>query len=224
MVTEIKSPTKKQPKVFVVGNSSYMIDRLVALFGDHVSQPEDANVMLFTGGADITPAMYGETGVHSRTTTHLNRDAEEILAFYRHSLTLGNASVGICRGAQFLSVMNGCKLWQDVDNHRIEHDLKDLESGNTYRVTSNHHQQIRFPVKKNKTAKLLAVGVFEGKPTTKESSTTKTITDTPDIEAMWFSDTSCLAYQPHPEYGSCPDTRALFLHYIDKYVIRSLNS
>lgn len=77
----------------------------------HAMAPSDADIIVFTGGPDINPVLYdedrdGAQGIDSS----LDRDCLELYWFTKPKLR-----VGICRGAQFIHVMNGGKLKQHVD-------------------------------------------------------------------------------------------------------------
>lgn len=118
----------------------------------------DADLVLWTGGHDVTPALYGELP-HTRTHTSKARDLNDLMAW---NLS-GRAKIrlGICRGAQFLNVINGGSLWQDVRpspgdaGHSGVHDIirytfndlkdpsKGVEDQSVYSVTSTHHQMMR---------------------------------------------------------------------------------
>jgi gamma-glutamyl-gamma-aminobutyrate hydrolase PuuD len=117
------------------------------------------------------------------------------MKLYVECLKQGIPMLGICRGAQFLHVMNGGKLWQDVDNHGATHSMKVLGGSETIdRVSSTHHQMVR----PHKGMQVLAIA---------DESTEKWATPTMvqrhktvDIEAFFYRDTCCLGIQGHPEY------------------------
>ena len=116
------------------------------------------NLIIFTGGEDIDPSNYGE---NKGKFTHVNlkRDQKEFDLF--HSIYYGTPKLGICRGAQFLTVASGGKLIQHVEGHNGCVDnitiLADQESLSgeklTYEISvpSDHHQMM-FPysLKKDK--------------------------------------------------------------------------
>lgn len=107
-----------------------------------VTRLEDANLAVFTGGADVTPSLYGEKNVASSCDWLRDAAEQEVFDFCRF---VGMPMFGICRGSQFLHVMMGGKLWQDVTNHCCTHDLIDVESGAVVKDTcSTHHQMVRM--------------------------------------------------------------------------------
>lgn len=108
-----------------------------------------ADVVVFTGGHDVDPNIYGERK-HSTTHSNIGRDIMEQKIFdYCKANTIKMA--GICRGSQFLTVMNGGKLVQNINHHAIggTHDItaKVKESKHVtklvhYQVSSTHHQMM----------------------------------------------------------------------------------
>lgn len=107
-----------------------------------VTRLEDANLVVFTGGADVTPSLYGEKNV-AASCDWLRDSAEmEVFDFCKF---VGMPMFGICRGSQFLHTAMDGKLWQDVTNHCCTHDLIDVESGAVVKDTcSTHHQMVRM--------------------------------------------------------------------------------
>lgn len=110
----------------------------VELLLDH---PEDVLCVVFTGGEDVDPSFYG-SDANRKTFSNIARDKEERFYFNeaaKHHIPMA----GICRGAQFLCVMNGGRLIQHVTNHSCSHAIK-TSRGDTVNVTSTHHQ-MAFP-------------------------------------------------------------------------------
>lgn len=80
-------------KVFVVGystNYSNFIDGAVL-----TKSLEDADVVLFTGGEDVDPSLYGKKK-HRLTFSNLSRDLEEKAIFEK--VHPDQLCLGICRG------------------------------------------------------------------------------------------------------------------------------
>ncbi len=106
------------------------------------------DLVLFTGGEDVNPSLYGEKlGKH--TFSNNKRDVLEEQIFSKFSKV---PKLGICRGGQFLTVMNGGKLIQHVENHNSNHNITFIPSADkaldftnssvTIPVTSSHHQMM----------------------------------------------------------------------------------
>lgn len=178
------------------------------------------DLICFTGGEDVGPDLYGHR-VHTTTFTSPVRDSEEV-AVFNEAKAAGLPMIGICRGGQFLNVMNGGTMYQDVTNHTRHHDA--IIDGERLLVTSTHHQMM-CPSKD-----ALVIGVAIG------TAAQRTIYDAKDNSFVTFPhkkgelDIEVLAYgnhvcfQPHPEYslfreeiGPLADK---FFKLIDKYCFK----
>lgn len=100
---------------------------------------EAADFVVFTGGADINPTIYGED-VHPQTYYNEQRDKLE-LADYKKAKELGKAFLGICRGAQLLNCLAGGTLFQHI-MHPGYHELV-TDEGERFMSNSVHHQMLR---------------------------------------------------------------------------------
>ena len=146
------SNAEAKSKVFVVGHD-FGISSMFQQRGWEASSLEDANLVVFTGGADVDPSLYGEENFASHST--LARDQRE-KTIYNQALELGKCMAGICRGGQFLNVMNGGKMIQHVDGHATgrDHKLTDRVTGEEHSVTSTHHQMM---IPNDETAEAVAI-------------------------------------------------------------------
>ena len=80
-------------KVYVVGGSigySRWIDNC-----ELVNHPDKAEIILFTGGEDVDPSVYG-CKKHPTTYSNINRDLQEKEVF--DHIKPNQLAVGICRG------------------------------------------------------------------------------------------------------------------------------
>jgi len=134
----------------------------------HITMETDAtaivdrlDALVFSGGEDVEPSLYGQAvGEHSGPFS-AERDAGE-LALYAAALAAGIPILGICRGAQLVNVAHGGTLIQHLDvvngishsdftvpryrrNHvvtlkpgSVVHSIY----GDTVRVNSFHHQAV----------------------------------------------------------------------------------
>ena len=118
--------------------------------------------LLFTGGQDLDPRLYGQAPIPQCGELCPQRDALE-LALLRAALDRGLPLLGICRGLQLLNVGLGGTLWQDLPSQRpgpVAHRMKPPYDGwahtvilldpmaARYRtrmlmVNSLHHQAVR---------------------------------------------------------------------------------
>lgn len=175
-----------------------------------------ADVFVFVGGDDVNPVLYGEKQ-HPRTHWTPNRHASSMLA-WSLKCEFNKPAIGICRGAQFLCVMSGGRLWQDVTRHAISgtHIAYDLDTGEKFPVTSTHHQMMRTP-KSQWESEVLAVA-SEG--SIRESMSGEDYDrQEAEIEAVWHPHTESLSYQPHPEYESSNHPcQIMFWRYVNIYL------
>jgi gamma-glutamyl-gamma-aminobutyrate hydrolase PuuD len=102
-----------------------------------VDQIGKANLVMFIGGPDVTPHLYGHSS-HSTTCNSITRDEVDKQA-YDIATSLNLPKIGICRGAQFLCVMAGGALIQDQSNSLSRHVVRTF-SRNEILVSSDHHQ------------------------------------------------------------------------------------
>lgn len=181
----------------------------------------DAHLCVFTGGADINTELYGEEPISECGWFNEKRDEYEVQV-YQNCREFDIPMVGICRGAQFLNVMNGGTLWQHVTGHRESHQAVDLILGHVITVTSTHHQMMR-PAE---TAEVLMVTARDGKPAALspvKKAHNVTHTSAPqeaEPEVLWYEDTRCLCVQFHPEnHDATKECRKYFEELLNDFVI-----
>ena len=120
--------------------------------------------IVFTGGADLDPALYGAEPAVGLGGVSPKRDAFEI-TLAREAYRIGLPTLGICRGCQLLAAAGGGTLYQDLPSERpgsIKHfqssprnhqshaasvvagtRLADVIGHREIRVNSFHHQAVR---------------------------------------------------------------------------------
>lgn len=173
---------------------------------------ETATMIVYTGGADVNPSLYGEKNVFSSFSE--SRDQADIRCWLL-ARQMKKFQVGICRGSQFLNVMNGGKMWQDVTHHAgRSHLVKDVLSDDYIEVSSFHHQQSVL----NSRGKLLAWCEESDKKASEKTLWKKSGvgSSSTDVEAFWYPDSRSLGVQWHPEWGPKPCVD-LFFKYIEKF-------
>lgn len=175
------------------GNAQYNV-LFHALGYEIVSANKDPDLICFTGGADVSPELYDHPAHHS-TFNDRQRDREEGLIFIE-ALQKGIPMVGICRGAQFLNVMSGGEMYQDVTHHTRSHLIKCAMTGREVLVTSTHHQMM----KPSSRAILMASSTLGGNRTYWDGHSFVTEKSEEDIEVVYYPHTKSLCFQPHPEF------------------------
>ena len=189
-------------KVFVVGGALGYANFLEGI--TLVNEVEEADVVLFTGGEDVTPSLYN-CKKHSTTYCNPSRDLAEKEVF--NKIKENQIALGICRGSQFLCVMNGGLLVQNVHDHAMgrTHGIKsgkdDLDV--IYQITSTHHQ-MQYPYNMNSddydvlyTSDTRRSDCYEG-----DGIDIDTILDLGEPEIVLYHKKGfpkCLAVQGHPE-------------------------
>ena len=225
------STSQRKPLIYVEStNSDVMVKRLFDEIGELTLDYDVADIIVFTGGSDISPSLYGEVTLE-KTQVNITRDAYEVSLYHRmlRQTKRRIAFVGICRGGQLLNVMNGGKLWQDVEGHKSTHSVIDLTTNKVVRVNSYHHQMMRPPkASQNIPHAVLAEacddkGVKFDKTQKFGPEKSNDLThDGRDVEAVWYPTTRSLCFQPHPEYQGFVQCVELFKQYMDMHVIPSL--
>lgn len=185
-------------EVYVAGNryeQAQFAEMLIHSRCTKAKSPETADLVIFTGGPDVNPALYGEA-CHPRTRYSDPRDNEDI-ALYMKCIDLGIPMLGICRGAQFIHVMMGGKLYQDVDHHNGDHHIWDTKNKICItEVSSVHHQMVRPG---NPGMEVLAE-VRHSKERWLNDKDVDRTTGHADIEAFFYRDICAIGIQGHPEY------------------------
>lgn len=172
--------------------------------------PEGIALVVFTGGHDVSPGLYGKDA-HPRTGASARRDAEEVEVF---NIAKGNniPMAGICRGAQFLCVMAGGKLVQDITNHagrqheiQVKWSSRGDEMG-VIHVTSSHHQmQYPFDLPKDEytilgwgTSTMSHHYAMDDKVTFLRAEASEELKSEPDV--ILYPAINALGAQYHPEW------------------------
>jgi gamma-glutamyl-gamma-aminobutyrate hydrolase PuuD len=101
----------------------------------------EADIVLFTGGSDVDPSFYGREKDPS-TYSNIVRDREEQREFDRAIELKVPLIMGICRGLQYINVMHGGIMIQDVTHHAMgaTHGMTNGEE--LYEINSLHHQMV----------------------------------------------------------------------------------
>lgn len=187
---------------------------------------EDADLVCFTGGTDVNPALYNQ-GLHPRTQfPDISRDSLEQKIF-RKCVRDGIPMVGICRGAQFLCVENKGKLVQHVTNHAIGGKHEIITTHGDFQATSSHHQMMDPTGTEH-----LLIGYAKGLSSTYEGATETDIAfriktdnlpkhadgEIIEPEVVFFPKTQAMCHQPHPEWQVGSAYEKFFFDTIEQYL------
>jgi len=182
------------PKVLIIdGGPSYyaMFDKMGWKFATKV---EDADLVQFTGGADVTPSYYGQVP-HPTTSSDAGRDKREALIFNK-ARKLGKPMAGICRGGQFLHVLSGGTLFQHVHGHAMfGTHVAVTPDGHIFQVTSTHHQAMR-----DDCGEVLVVAETHAPQEFMDEDGTIALSSALNsVESVYHANTKAFCFQPHPE-------------------------
>jgi len=121
------------------------------------------DALVFAGGQDVTPTLYGEEPSLKLGPVSPDRDAFE-LALIKEAWEQKKSILAVCRGLQIVNVGFGGTLYQDLSDYpnlKVQHVQKSLPYtgvhtvavedgswtsnvfGTTYPVNSYHHQAIK---------------------------------------------------------------------------------
>jgi GMP synthase-like glutamine amidotransferase len=177
---------------------------------DLEDDPDNIALVVFTGGSDVSPSLYGRPA-HPYTSSNKARDMEESEVF-RIAKENNIPMAGICRGAQFLCVMGGGRLVQHLDGHNGgNHGVYATYPDGGVReisVTSSHHQmQYPFDMPQENYA-VLAWGTesratsyaFERTNIVEQSRASMDLASEPDV--IFYPHIQALGAQYHPEWMS----------------------
>lgn len=176
--------------------------------------------ILFTGGPDVHPFLFGEETLSGCGEVSVRRDRVE-LSMFRRMYEKKKPILGICRGIQLINIALGGTIYQDLasqfheerpvahrqpfpctsPSHRVRltpgTKLSALAGSSVIEVNSMHHQAVKTPAK-DLTVSALAAGDL--------------------IEALELSDYPFLmGVQWHPEYlvGHYPHADRLFQSFVE---------
>ena len=121
---------------------------IISALGSPRDYAELADGVLFTGGVDISPEIYGAENRHSvNVDPGLDNMELEIFAeFYKRKKPI----LGICRGIQFINVALGGDLIQDIHG----------ETGSVHTEPSSEHEHYVNTVKGSAVNKLLGDRIY----------------------------------------------------------------
>lgn len=201
-------------------------------YSDFRKSIKDVDLVIFEGGTDVNPLYYGLTTNEIFATTDSpdkTRDLRENL-IYDICANRKIPMLGICRGAQFLTIKNGGKLIQHVTNHSVSHRIKihvpEFMDFNNIEVTSSHHQMMSIRNMDKRDYILIAGSVIPRsnyyryiKPSINSSTVVNTKDDMyvdsklslkelesflgedkHEPEIVFYPNSKSLAIQGHPEY------------------------
>ncbi len=205
-------------KVAYFSHPSHQLQKMFEEEGVIVTQDiwDDPEFIVFTPGEDVSPFLYGERKIKS-THTDFMRDMKEN-RLYRE-LEIDIPKIGIGRGAQFLNVMTGGRMYQHCPGHANNHYIHNLLTDTEITVTSFHHQCMIVP---ETTDVIWACNMSDFKQTAGctfdyDIHGNDTVGLYMDVEVAFNMHTTSLLFQPRPEMGHFT-TKRLLLDTIEEWI------
>lgn len=192
-----------------------------------IQNPEDVSQLvsqldglLFTGGPDVNPLLYGEEVIMESGILAPQRDILEV-ACLREAVERDLPCLGICRGLQLMNVVMGGSLYQDMETQhptRTEHDqdhpydalTHDVEivAGSPLAQWTGGALEMRVNTLHHQAVKELAPGLAVMARSKGEDI----------VEAIWAPDKKFFcAVQWHPEFAHSkhPEHQAIFDAFVE---------
>lgn len=125
-------------KIYIVGGNRYMsyLNWILPLGFEITNDRSQGDVIFFGGGEDVHPSVYGQRA-NEYVYCNPSRDSAEILEY---EFSKDKPKIGICRGSQFLTAVNGGKIVQHME-HPYSHVLS-TNTGEKVISPSEHHNQM----------------------------------------------------------------------------------
>jgi len=188
----------------------------------NVDQLLDAHLVCFTGGTDVDTRLYGEAKNSYAGDPDVRRDTREAKIF-ETCVEAHIPMVGICRGFQFLNVMNGGKLVQHCNGHAgPNHTVIDLDDGifggHEFVVNSLHHQMVILPENKRLGIPILVTPSVVSSYYIGEGGVELSIPQ--EVEAAVFPRTRSAGVQYHPEMMAQTSAAAKFFQGIVRGLLK----
>lgn len=199
--------------VFIVGADRAVVDTFKKEGFQIAETEEESDAVVFTGGSDIFPFIYGERPLKG-CYYNVKRDLEEIKLL--KTLPSGLPKIGICRGGQLLNLFCGGSMFQDVDNHKSGvHPVKDLVTQNIIELNTVHHQMM-IPGDQAFVVACARAASYKHSESARISYTDKGREAWDDPEVLFYPGFNALCFQAHPE-NSHEETRKYFFDLLDIY-------
>ena len=195
---------------------------------------DDADIVIFRGGTDLSSRLYAKEPSFNAWKYDHARDLFELDA-YDKARKQGKFIIGICRGAQLITICNGGRLIQHVNHHFGNHPVF-CPLTKEVLITNSLHHQICWPYDTNtKYYEILAFSKPEYfsldentvRYTDEQSNdffplnSVKPLSSFKNIaepEIIWFYKHRALAIQGHPENMLGDVKFAPYLNYINHII------
>lgn len=193
---------------------------------DVKSKLKTIDLIIFTGGEDVNPNYYHE---QVGKFTHINNERDELEFEFLYNLKLCKIienipKLGICRGAQLLTIYNNGKLIQHVTGHNsndqvIEYNIDEYRGITS--ISSDHHQMMYpFNLHKDKYELLAWSKNFQSNTYLNDENKEITLpSNFLEPEIIYYPYKNSLCIQSHPEWCIGSEGSDFCLELINQYLL-----
>jgi len=185
-----------------------------------LEETDKVEAVVFTGGEDVSPFLYGgKESKLSYTSTKRDDIEKRIFEFcIKHDIRM----IGICRGLQFLNVMAGGKMFQHVNMHAgSNHQIFYPAIGKQQMVNSLHHQMVILP----KSAIVMGWSYPSMSFIAYDENGLRTELPKYEIEAAVFPKYNAMGVQFHPEMmGNHEEGRVFYIRMVKDFLELDMNN
>ena len=166
---------------------------------------EKVDLVVFGGGSDIHPILYGHAVTHSHVSSNKEMSTRDMIEvqLWKTAQKYKIPILGICRGAQLACALSGGALIQTARGHAGgDHTIFTVD-GKELQMSSAHHQMM-VPLATKHELIAWAKNLSEGRAGY-DLDKLGVIPDEfyeKEPEIIYFPDTHTLAVQGHPEFMS----------------------
>lgn len=184
------------------------------------AQLSSVDGLLFTGGADLNPLLWGEEPVVKLGGINAERDRAELLLAkmaYQQNVPM----FGICRGLQTIVAALGGKLMQDIsDKATVKHSQNAVRSEVTHSVKYWGEMVAPAPVSEASASGIrLLVNSFHHQVASEPGPKLKVTATSPDgfieaVESSEYKPIVCVQWHPENLYDSEPQSSQPFFKWL----------
>lgn len=182
--------------------------------------------VVFPPGCDVSPFLYGEKRLPCTIPGGWEQDMQDNYVYRR--IPLDVPKIGLGRGAHFLNIAAGGRMYQHVDGHAVNHYIYDFLNNKKVFVTSNHIQEMILP----SDAYWIACASVSSKKETPDEVIHVDYSENynkghfNDIEIAWIEQNNSLLFQPtivkNPGYQAQHNTNAYLQEMFKEWLLPSI--
>ncbi len=178
---------------------------------------EESELVMFTGGEDLSPSLYGEP-TNPTICDNPQRDIREKKEFDK-AVKLKIPIVAICRGSQGCGLWSGARIVQNQGNPHYMHPVI-LYDGRVIQATSSHHNA-QFPFEMDP-ADYKLIAWTKDLCGYHEDGNRKEMNPPVECEIVYYPKTNVFSAQMHPEWITDHPDIEVYKELLDKFLSGNL--